>query len=146
VRKPGDNWRQGTILVATLETAILCCLGLLAIFWIIPSQTSGNALGLEPSFMPTLYTAAFVVLILMNGVLQLARRSAITSVTEGAVGPVTMVFGICCLGVAVFEYFGAVACSALVVPLIMVALRERRWILIVSTTVVFTAGLALVFI
>jgi hypothetical protein len=57
-----------------------------------------------------------------------------------------MVFGICCLGVAVFEYFGAVACSALVVPLIMVALRERRWILIVSTTVVFTAGLALVFI
>lgn len=146
MRKPGDNWRQGTILVATLETAILCCLGLLAIFWIIPSQTSGNALGLEPSFMPTLYTAAFVVLVLMNGVVQLASRSTITPVTEGAVGPVTMVFGICCLGVAVFEYFGAVACSALVVPLIMVALRERRWILIVSTTVVFTAGLALVFI
>jgi hypothetical protein len=146
VRKPGDDGRQGTLLVVTLETTVLCCLGLLAIFWIIPSQTSGNALGLDPGFMPTLYTAAFVVLILMNGVLQLASRATVTPVTEGAIGPVTMVFGICCLGVAVFEHFGAVACSALVVPLIMVALRERRWILIVSTTVVFTAGLALVFI
>jgi hypothetical protein len=146
VKKPGDDGRQGAILAATLETAVLCGLALLTIFWVIPSQTSGNALGLDPGFMPTLYTAAFLVLILMNGVLQLANRTKITPMTEGAVGPVTMVFGICCLGVAVFEYFGAVACSALVVPLIMVALRERRWILIVSTTVVFTAGLALVFI
>ena len=140
-----EDRRQGATLVAALEAATLCGLGLLAIFWIIPSQTSGNALGLDPAFMPTVYAATFVVLVLANGALYLSGRITDPPLTKGAIGPVIVIMAICCAGVLTFEFVGAVACGLLVVPAIMIVLGERRWVLIAATTLVTAAGLALVF-
>lgn len=137
--------RQGATLVAALEAAVLCGLGLLSVFWIIPTQTSGNALGLDPAFMPTVYAAAFVAIVLTNGVLHLTGRITASPLTAGAIGPVIAVMAICCAGIAAFEYLGAVACGVVVVPCMMIMLGERRRVLIAATTVVTAAGLALVF-
>jgi hypothetical protein len=145
VNNPREYRRQGATLAAALETATLCGLGLLAIFWIIPWQTSGNALGLDPAFMPTVYAGAFVVLVLTNGVLYLSGRITASPLTNGAVGPVIVVMAICCAGITAFEFVGAAACGLLVVPGIMIVLGERRWVLIAATTMVTAAGLALVF-
>jgi hypothetical protein len=131
-------------LLVVLEAAVLGGLGLLAIFWIIPAQTSGSALGLSPGYMPTVYATALVVVVLANAVLHLTGRIATSPLVEGSIGSVAIVVIISCIGVALFEFVGAVFCGLVVLPSMMIALGERRWALIAGTTLVGLAGLALV--
>ncbi len=138
-----EGGRRGNILAAALETVVLCGLGLVAIFWIIPAQTSGSALGLNPAFMPTVYASAFVFFVLLNGVLQLSGHVTASPLTQGAIWLVVAMVAICCAGIMAFERFGAAVCALVVIPCSMVALGERRWGLVVGTTVVSAAGLAL---
>ncbi|WP_454654936.1 hypothetical protein [Bosea beijingensis] len=58
------------------ETLLLCggCLALM--FWIIPAQTSEGGFGLSPAFLPTMLSAAILLLVLGDGALRLAAPKA----------------------------------------------------------------------
>jgi hypothetical protein len=131
-------------LAAVVETAVICGLGLIAIFWVIPSQTSGMGLGLPPSFLPTVCAVAVTLLVLCDGVIRLLRPRA-----EGAydecwlsflqMGAVTIICTI------LFQVAGIIVSTLFTIPACMLLLGERRWLAILLTTAIGTIGLGLVF-
>lgn len=133
--------RRGAVL---LEMVVLCGLGLAAVFWIIPTQTSGGGLGLYPAFLPTACAVAVTALVFLDGVIRLLKPAKATGVGEPW-GALLRIGGISVLGVGVLQFVGAAACGFVVLPAAMIALGERSWVRIIVTTAIGAGGLALIF-
>lgn len=131
-------------LAAVVETAALCGLGLVAILWVIPAQTSGAGLGLPPAFLPTVCAVAATLLTLGDGIVRVVRPRPSETNEEGwsafiLVGAVTIICTI------LFQVAGIVVSTLFTIPACMLLLGERRWLPILLTTAVATIGLGFVF-
>ena len=66
-----------------IEAVVLTGVCLLALFWLIPAQTSEGGFGLSPAFLPKLCVAVIGLLIAADGVLRLVRRVPQPRYAEG---------------------------------------------------------------
>lgn len=144
--RPDDSsGRRGSVLAVLLETAVLGAFCVAAIVWIIPAYTSGNALGLDPSYMPTLYAASALILIVLNGLLHASGLAPARPMPVGSLRATLPIMLVAVAGGLAFRYVGPVAVAAAVLPAMMLLLGERRWLLIAGATVVWTVILLLIF-
>ena len=128
------------------ECAAVCGLGLLAAFWIIPAQTSGGGLGLNPAFLPTLCALVIAGLAVLDGAFRLAAPAPPHSGEEPSAWRAFIRLQLVALAAALALHVGGVAGCALVgLPAGMLALGEKQWLRIVLTTALGTAGLVLAF-
>jgi hypothetical protein len=138
--RPAEPRSRGSVIAELLG---LTGLALLAFFWIIPSQVSGGGLGLDPGFLPRFCVVAIALLILADGIKRLVGGELVEAYTERW-SALAYVGAIAVLG-AVILRLGGVAASALVtIPVGMLALGERRPILIIGATAV-VAGVLFAF-
>jgi hypothetical protein len=138
--RPAGLRSRGSVLA---ELLFLIGLALLAYFWIIPSQVSGGGLGLDPGFLPRFCVAAIGALIVADGLKRLVGGERVEAYAERW-SALAYIGGISVLGAAILQ-IGGVAASALVtIPIGMLALGERRPILIIAATAV-VAGFLFMF-
>lgn len=128
------------------EVAVLCALGLLAIFWVIPAQTADGGIGLDPRDVPTVCVAVFIALIAFDGALRLTRTSNVNWLTEAkpAARRSALPMIAICIGVSIsIQFVSMPLVSAVAIPLLMLALTERRPLRIACTTTATVAVLAI---
>jgi hypothetical protein len=126
--------------------AELLCLTGLAVFgygWIIPSQVSGGGLGLDPGFLPRFCVAAIGALVVADGVKRLIGGERVETYAERW-SALLYVGALAVLGAVVLRFGGVAASAAVTIPVGMLALGERRPILIVAATAV-VAGFLFIF-
>lgn len=136
----GESSETGPRSRGSVIAELLCLTGfaLLTLFWIIPSQVSGGGLGLDPGFLPRLCAAAMGILVVADGLHRL-RRTPLPKAYPTDWSALIRI-GICALvGAVVLQVAGVAAAALIVVPAGMLALGERRPVLIAATTIV-TAG------
>jgi hypothetical protein len=135
---PGLRSRSSVL----VELVVLAGLALAGYYWIIPSQVSGGGLGLNPGILPSFCVAAIGALVVVDGVKRLVgghveaypeRWSALFYVGALAV-----------LGAVILRYAGVAASAAVTIPIGMLALGERRPILIIAATAL-VAGFLFIF-
>ena len=138
--RPAELRSRGSVIA---ELLCLAGLALLAFFWIIPSQVSGGGVGLDPGFLPRFCVGAIALLVAADGMKRLVGGERVEAYAERW-SALVYVGAIAVLG-AVILRFGGVAASALVtIPVGMLALGERRPVLIIAATAV-VAGVLFVF-
>lgn len=128
---PAEPRSRGSVMA---EMLLLAGASALALFWIIPSQVSGGGLGLDPGFLPRLCAGAIGVLVLADGLRRLARRGAPEETYPSGWSSLIRIGALAILGAVVLRYAGNAAAAAVVIPTGMLALGERRLLLIVLTT------------
>lgn len=122
------------------EGAVIGGVSLLAVFWIIPNQTSEGGIGLSPAFLPTLCAAACGVFAVADVLLRLARRDRSHAYPQDWTAFVR-IGAVALLGTAVLRWGGVTASALVTVPAGMLVLGERRPLRIVGATL-FCAGIA----
>jgi hypothetical protein len=138
--RPAELRSRGSVIA---ELLCLTGLALLAFFWIIPSQVSGGGVGLDPGFLPRFCVVAIALLGAADGMKRLVGGERVEAYAERW-SALVYVGAIAVLG-AVILRFGGVAASALVtIPVGMLALGERRPVLIIAATAV-VAGVLFLF-
>jgi hypothetical protein len=125
------------------EGLLLAGIAVIAVVWIIPIQTTGAGVGLPPGFVPTLCAGALGALVLLDGLMRLVRTSQSPGYPSGWSALVRL-GSVAILGAAVLQVVDMVVCALITIPAGMLALGERRWIMIVGTAAVVTGCLALV--
>jgi hypothetical protein len=138
--KAGEHPRSRASIV--VEMACLAGLGLLAWFWIIPIQISGGGIGLDPAFVPRACVGAIILLVLSDGVLLLLRNDRPSSYPANW-WALALTGGAAILGAVVLMLAGATAAALVVIPVGMLALGERRLVLIAVTTAIVAIALKL---
>jgi hypothetical protein len=134
---------QSATLWIVAEAAILCALGLLAIFWLIPSETiSGGGVGLDPGTLPTACVAAAVALIALDAAVRLAGRSSPPGVPLPA-GPTVRIIAVCVIAGALLPFTSPALLTLLVLPPLMLLLGERSLLRIAATSLLTAAVIAL---
>jgi len=123
---------RGSVLA---ELLCLTGLALLAYFWIIPSQVSGGGLGLDPGFLPRFCVAAIGALVVADGVMRLIGGERVEAYAERW-SALVYVGALAVLGAVILRFGGVAASAAVTIPVGMLALGERRPILIVAATAV----------
>ena len=123
---------RGSVLA---ELLCLTGLALLAYFWIIPSQVSGGGLGLDPGFLPRFCVAAIGALVVADGVMRLIGGERVEAYAERW-SALMYVGALAVLGAVILRFGGVAASAAVTIPVGMLALGERRPILIVAATAV----------
>lgn len=124
--------RSPKLLHALVELAVVGGLSLLAIFWIIPSQTApASVFGLSPSMMPMICAAAIAVLALLQCVAALLRRVAIPDADRTAGGRPSMIHAFlivaaALVGTFVLARFGLLAGGIVLAALVSFSIGERR--------------------
>ena len=131
-------------LAAVVETAVLCGLGLVAVLWVIPAQTSGTGLGLPPAFLPTVCAVTATLLILGDGVVSILRPRPSGNDEEGW-SAFILVGGVTVICTTLFQLAGIVVSTLFTIPACMLLLGERRWLPILLTTAVAAISLGFVF-
>jgi hypothetical protein len=123
---------------------LLCLVGLvlLAYFWIIPSQVSGGGFGLDPGFLPRFCVVAIGALVAADGVKRLIGGERVEIYPERW-SALVYVGAFAVLGAVVLRFGGVAASAAVTVPVGMLALGERRPILIIAATAVVAGFLFL---
>lgn len=124
------------------ESLFLIAIMAVAVIWIIPSQTRGIALGLSPGFLPSLCAATIGVLLVADGLLRIGRTLRPKSYQAGWLA-LCIAGGLAALSTVLLDLLGVAVCTALTLPLGMLALGERRWVLIVATTLSMTGCVVL---
>ncbi len=137
---PAEPRSRGSVLA---ELIVLAGAALLAFFWIIPSQVSGGGIGLDPGFLPRLCAGAIGVLVLADGLRRLSRGVATEEDYGSGWAALVRIGGLAIAGAIVLKVAGLVAAAVVVVPIGMLALGERRPLLIVVTTAVVVGGILL---
>ena len=124
---------------------LLCLTGLavLGYVWIIPSQVSGGGLGLDPGFLPRFCVAAIGALVVADGVKRLIGGERVETYAERW-SALLYVGALAVLGAVVLRFGGVAAIAAVTIPVGMLALGERRPILILAATAV-VAGFLFIF-
>lgn len=123
----GRDTRPPAFLHDLAELAIVAGLGLLAIFVVIPSQTSSaGEIGLSPGLLPTACAAAIVLLALLQFILKLIRRLVEPEAPRTAPGTALMLIAATVAGAAVVRLFGWELGGAAIVLLVSLVLGERR--------------------
>jgi hypothetical protein len=131
---------RGSVLA---ELACLTGLALVGYFWIIPSQVSGGGLGLDPGFLPRFCVAAIGALILADSVKRLVGGERVEVYPERW-SALVYVGAFAVLGAVILRFGGVAASAAVTIPVGMLALGERRPILIIAATAV-VAGFLFIF-
>lgn len=122
------------------ELLVLAAFVLAASVWIIPSQVSGGGLGLDPGFLPSLCVAAICVLVMADGTKRILNKERVEAYPEGW-SALLYVGALAILGAIVLRFGGVAVSAAVTIPLGMLALGERRPLLILAATVVVTGFL-----
>lgn len=124
---------------------LLCLIGLALIgyFWIIPSQVSGGGFGLDPGFLPRFCVAAIGALVMADGVKRIVAGERVEAYPESW-SALVYVGAFAVLGAVVLRFGGVAASAAVTVPVGMLALGERRPVLIIAATAV-VAGFLFIF-
>ncbi len=131
---------RGSVLA---ELFCLTGLALLGYVWIIPSQVSGGGLGLDPGFLPRFCVAAIGALVVADGVKRLVGGERVETYAERW-SALLYVGALAVLGAAILRFGGVAASAAVTIPVGMLALGERRPILIIAATAV-VAGFLFMF-
>jgi type IV secretory pathway VirB2 component (pilin) len=111
------------------ELIVVGGLSSLALFWIIPSQTTIDpSASLQPGLLPTVCVVAILFLSLMNALGVLWRRAAkrpeaLTPAWRAAGGTILITL----LGIVAYQVAGMAATAIVIVPGLMLWLGERRW-------------------
>ncbi len=121
------------------ELIVLGGAALLALFWIIPAQVSGGGMGLDPGFLPRLCAGVIGLLVLADGMRRLWSRSALEEAYPAGWSALATIGGLAVLAAIILRFGGLVATAAVVIPLGMLALGERR-LLLIGLTTAFVAG------
>lgn len=125
--------RHGRPLKVVLEVICIVALGLFVVLFIIPRETSGIGLGLNPSTVPTIAALTAVLLAASDGALRLLRSGQFVS-SSLKLPPLLIMGGVSVLAVFLLGYGGALLCVGIILPLLMLILGERRWLRILATT------------
>lgn len=119
--------------MVSIEIICIVALGLFVAFVVIPSETSGVGLGLNPSTVPTIAILTATIFAAADGFLRmLAYKPSVSTSLEFSTA--LMMGGISVLAVVLLAYAGALVCVGIVAPLLMLILGERRWLRILATT------------
>jgi hypothetical protein len=117
----------GARAAALREAAVILALGLAAVVWLIPAQTtSGPVLGLSPAFLPTLCAVAIIALTVVGLALRLWQPEPLRPERLSAVWPAAMVAGVAIAGVLVLQLAGRFLCGLVIMVLGLAVLGERR--------------------
>lgn len=138
--RPAELRSRGSVIA---ELLCLTGLALLAFFWIIPSQVSGGGLGLDPGFLPRFCVVAIALLVVADGIKRLVGGEHVEAYAERW-SALAYVGSIAVLGAVILRFGGAAVSAAVTIPVGMLALGERRPILIIAATAV-VAGVLFVF-
>ncbi|MGF1595204.1 MAG: hypothetical protein ACFCUW_18135 [Kiloniellaceae bacterium] len=117
---------------ALVELALVGGASLVAIFWIIPSQTvPASAFGLSPSMLPIACAIAIAILALLQCVGSLLRRSATPDADRAAGERPTMIHALvivaaALVGTFVLAQFGILASGVVLALLVSISIGERR--------------------
>lgn len=117
---------------ALVELAVVGGASLLAIFWIIPSQTApASAFGLSPSMLPITCATVIAILALLQCVASLLRRPATPDVDRAAGERPTMIHALlivaaALVGAFVLARFGILAGGVVLALLVSLSIGERR--------------------
>lgn len=130
---------RGSVLA---ELVVLAGLALAGYFWIIPSQVSGGGLGLNPGFLPSFCIAAIGALVVADGVKRLIGGRVETYPEHWSA--LLYVGAMAVLGAVILRFGGVAASAAVTIPIGMLALGERRPMLIVVATAT-VAGFLFIF-
>lgn len=125
--------RHGRPLKVVLEVICIVALGLFAVLFIIPRETSGIGLGLNPSTVPTIAALVAAFLAAADGALRLIRSGPFVS-SPLRMPALLIMSGVSVLTVFLLGYGGALLCVGIILPLLMLILGERRWLRILATT------------
>lgn len=125
------------------ELVFLAGLALLAYFWIVPSQVSGGGLGLDPGFLPRFCAAVIGALVVADGAKRLIGGERVEAYAERW-SALVYVGALAVFGAIVLRFGGVAASAAVTIPVGMLALGERRPILIIAATAV-VAGFLFIF-
>lgn len=123
----------------------LCLSGfaLIAFVWIIPAQVSGGGLGLDPGFLPRLCAAGIGLLVIADGAQRLLRGQHGEAYPAGW-SALARIASLAAFGGVVLQFAGITASALVTIPIGMLALGERRPLLISATTAL-VAGLLFFF-
>lgn len=123
---------------ALVELAVVGGAGLLAIFWVIPSQTApASAFGLSPSMMPITCATVIVLLALLQCFALLFRRRKAPQADRAAgerlnMIPALLIVLAAAAGTLVLARFGLVAGGVALALLVSLVIGERRlWHIVV---------------
>jgi hypothetical protein len=125
------------------ESLILVGVATIALTWIIPSQTQGRGLGLSPGFLPSLCAIAIGILLVADGLLRIRRAWRPKSYPAGWLA-FCIAGGLATMSAVLLDVLGVGVCTALTLPIGMIALGERRWLLIIGITIAMTACVVLI--
>lgn len=118
---------------ALAELALVGGASLLAIFWIIPSQTApASAFGLSPSMMPITCATVIAILALLQCLVLLFRRRAAPQADREDGERTNMFHSLlivvaAAVGTLVLANFGLVAGGVVLALLVSLAIGERRF-------------------
>ncbi len=133
--RPAGLRSRGSVLAELLG---LIGIVVLAIFWIIPSQVSGGGLGLDPGFLPRFCAIAIGALVAADGLKRLLSDERVEAYPESWAA-LACVGAVAVLGAVVLRFAGAAASALVTIPLGMLALGERRPVLIIAATLTVAA-------
>lgn len=119
-------------LKVVVEIVAIVAFGLFVVLFIIPRETSGIGLGLNPSTAPAIAIIAAAVLAAADGVQRLIRSGPFVS-SSLTLPPLLIMGGVSVLAVLLLGLGNALICVAITVPLLMLILGERRWLRILAT-------------
>lgn len=128
----GRNWRSPESFQALAELAVVGGASLLAIFWIIPSQTApASAFGLSPSMMPIACATVIALLALLQCIVLLLRRGTAPQADRTAgkrpnMIPSLLIVTAAVVGTLVLAQFGLLAGGVVLALLVSLAIGERR--------------------
>lgn len=117
---------------ALVELAVVGGASLLAIFWIIPSQTApASTFGLSPSMLPITCATVIAILALLHCIASLLRRPATPDVDRAAGERPTMthallIVAVTLVGAFVLARFGILAGGVVLALLVSLSVGERR--------------------
>jgi len=126
------GWRSPKSLRALAELAVVGGASLLAIFWIIPSQTApASAFGLSPSMMPITCATVIALLALLQFVVQVLRRRPGPQAEMAPGERSNMIHSLlivvaAAVGTLVLARFGLVAGGVVLALLVSLAIGEQR--------------------
>lgn len=143
----GRSGRPSQLKRAFGELIVVGGASLAMIFWIIPAETtSGGALGLSPQLAPTVCSAAIGILSLIQFVAKLVSTPKAAEAKPDGDAPIRyalLVIVATVLGIAAIAYIGWPLGAACLAFLVLVALGERRPLML---TVLPGAVVALLFL
>jgi len=119
-------------------------ISLLAIFWIIPSQTvAGENFGLSPTMVPIVRASTIGILALTQFATDVCRRASRPGRPGGVGVPAAVVLS-AVVGIATIGFAGLVWGGTLLAGLVSVSIGERRPL--VLTTIAAAAAALMIFV